>query len=1361
MRNILIIFFFITFIPLSFGQNKAIIKHDFQTEFDKLDIKDGLSSNTVLDILQDKVGYLWFATADGLNRYDGYKFLVYRNKINDSTSLSNNMVSCIEEDIYGDLWIGTLYGLNKYNRKTSTFEHYFKEKDGNSLSDNYIRALYSDKNGILWIETADGVLNKLHIHSNIFEHFQHRPVAQLYYHYHTIYQENDSILWIGGRNLDLHKFNINTGKFKKIYANPNNPTKKRTNDIACYYEDSKGNFYVTGLDGTYIFDRDSNFQRILSTSTFTILEDKQHQIWFGTGNGLYKKTHESSVFYHYNFNPNNPRSLAGNYVNKLYQDRSGVLWVATNSGLSKYSPIRKRFPHFYHIPGEKNTVSSNRITDAVEDNDGIIWLATANNGIDRFDRKNNQFTNYNTETMGKGKLSSNRVSSLYIDKDNILWIGLWSGVGFNKFNTKTKTVEHFVIDPNSRDTDWYNDFVRSNNDTLYIGVWGGPALYSFDIKNKKIIPCGNNLEVIPNNKSITKIYIERGKGLWLASPQYGIDNYSLPKRKHSYYRHFDKELKYNFKLTQKLESNNIIPSNIPLFSKLFDIVADKEEMLWLATDKGIICKKNNDNNFSLFTNNEGAIFNKSYSTLTYDSINNNIWAVNNKILIQINTTSKRTKTYNTPESNKHFSDNPNTIIYSYNFKKLFIASHNSLYGFSEAKGFSKIKAIPKLVDIAFDSTGFLWVASADSIFIFDENLDLKLSRHFSGTKKITAFTIKEGNAFLGAGNELFRLSLSKNNIITENLKYKSRYKINLDSVIIQSLTTTTNGSIVLLGTNKGLFKYYPSNKYFEIIRPYEINFNGEAIHLASALLEDYCGDLWIGTTNTGIYKKPKGTNFLHSFPYNPLDTTSFWGKNVNAIFEDSKKRLWIAGEGLNLYHRDSKTFSHFTTDNGLVSNSIFSIVEDENNNLWLGTEKGLSEFSPETASFKNYSEVDGTHSNNFSKAGLKLKSGELLFGNDKGFIIFHPDSLKLNLLIPPVVLTRIKIFEKDLFEDLSETPHLILQPNQNTLTFEFSALDYNNPAANKYRYKLKGSDLEWIETDADNRSIRYTNLPPGEYTFLLKGSNNDGVWGGLSTPVNITIESPFWTKWWFIMITIFFIIGLIVLAILKREKEFLREKKTRELEHSFLRSQMNPHFIFNSLGAIQSYIFKNRPVDAGTYLSNFAELIRLILVNSRHELILLDKEITTLKHYLELQKLRFADKLDYRFEIDKKLNLESIKIPPMMLQPFIENSIEHGFKKAKITGTIIIRVYKEKDTITMETEDNGIGIIASEKEKRKTEPSYHSLATKITRERIKNLNKRKKKKIILTIIDLKTLNQNLKGTRVSIKIPLIHINFEN
>lgn len=1362
MRSLLTILLLTTLMPLSYGQNKPVIKRDYQTEFDRLDVKDGLSSNTVLDIVQDKVGYLWFATTDGLNRYDGYQFLVFRNQVGDSTSLSNNLVSCIEEDIYGDLWIGTQYGLNKYNRKTNAFEHYFKQNGKNSLSDNYVRALHADDNGILWIETADGVLNKLHLHTNTFEHFQHRSVSQLYYHYHTIYQENDSTLWIGGRNIETHRFNINQQKFDRFAPNANDPTKKRENDIACYYEDSKGNFYVTGLDGAYIFDKKQNFKKILSSSTFTIIEDQNQNVWFGTGNGLYKKTSEPSVYYHYNLNPNNPSSLGGNHVNKLFQDRSGVLWVATNSGISKHSPIRKNFLHFYHIPGETNTISSNRITHVTEDKDGIIWLATANNGIDRFDRKNNQFTNYNTKSKPKGAISSNRVSDLYFDKSNTLWVGLWAGLGINKFNAKTERFEHFAINPNSRKTDWYNDILESKNNTLYLGVWGGPALYSFDRKKKKIIPIGYDLEVIPTGESVTKVFKNTETGLWLARPQYGIDNYSFTKRKFSYYRHLERELKYNFTLAQKLESNNILPSKIPPFSQLYDLVTDKEETLWISTDSGIMYKKKDAKQFYSLKEEE-EFFRNSYSTISYDSIKDEIWAANKETLIRFNTKSKLGQAYAIPNLDSTLTDSPKTILYSADQEKVFLAFSEHLWCFSEAESFSEIKSFSKLIDIAFDSNGFLWVASEDSIYTFEKDLSLKRSIPFSGSKKITAFTIEQGQILLGVENELFRIQQSPNRILFKPLEYGGRYKINMDSIVIQSLTTRGNGQVVLLGTNKGLFQYYISSKHFEMLRTYEFDYSGTAIHLASTLLEDRFGDLWIGTTNTGLSRMPKGTRHLQQFHYNPLDTTSFWGKNVRAFLEDSKGRLWIAGEGLNLYHRDSKTFSHFTIEDGLPSNSIFSIVEDDKDNLWLTTDNGLCHFSIETESFRTYFEADGTHSKKFNKAGLKLKSGELLFGSDNGFVIFHPDSLKQNLLIPPVVLTQIKVFEDKVFEDLSETPQLILRPKQNTLTFEFSALDYNLPEANKYLYKLEGSDMDWIETDAENRSIRYTNLPPGEYTFLLKGSNNNGVWGSLSTPVNITIKSPFWARWWFILLVAFSTIGLIVLGVLNREKEMIKEKKTRELEHRFLRSQMNPHFIFNSLGAIQSYIFKNKPLDAGTYLSNFSELIRLILDNSRHELIPLDKEITTLKHYLGLQKLRFPDKLDFHFDIDENLNTESIKIPPMMLQPFIENSIEHGFKNAKTAGTITISIHSKNNFIVLETEDNGMGILASEKEKKKTkeEPAFHSLATKITRERIKNLNKRKREKVILNIVDLSTLDQGLRGTRVSIKIPLKHINFKD
>jgi len=1359
MRNLFTILLFVTLIPFNYGQNKAVIKRDYQTEFDRLDTKDGLSSNSVLDITQDKVGYLWFATTDGLNRYDGYQFLIFRNHVGDSTSLSNNLVSCIEEDIYGHLWIGTQYGLNKYNRKTNTFEHYFKQNESNSLSDNYIRALHADDDGILWIETADGVLNKLHLPTNTFEHFPHKAVTQLYYYYHTIYQENDSILWIGGRNLRPHRFNINQKTFETFNPDPKDPTKKRDTDIACYFEDSKGNFYVTGLDGAYIFDKKENFTKILASSTFTILEDKRGEILLGTGNGIYRRTNESNVFYHYSFNPNNPSSLGGNHINKLFQDRSGVIWVATNSGLSKHSPIRKNFLHYYHIPGETNSISSDRITHAAQDKDGIIWLATANNGIDKFDLKNNQFTNYNTKSKTIGAISSNRVSELYFDKSNTLWVGLWAGLGINRFNPKTEKFERFSINPNNRKTDWYNAILEDYDGTLHLAVWGGYAVYTFDKKKKEIISSGRDLEVLPTGKSITKIYRNKETELWLASPEYGIDNYDIAQQKYNYYRHFNRELKYNFALAQKLESNAIIPSNIPPYSLLNDVITDKTETLWLATDKGILYKEKGAKKFHVFTNIKGEKFTEAYSCLTYDSLNKDLWAANEKGLIQLNTLSKETKIHKlSKEDLKEFSQ-AKTIAFNPSLKTIQIITSNQIWNFSAKNGYSKLISIPKLVDLAYDSMDFLWAASEDSVYVFGRDSKLILSSSFKESKKITAFAIHQNQILLGAENELFSLQLSENKISFKALKYKSSYKINTDSIIIQSLSSRTKGRVIYLGTNKGLFRYFTSSENLEMIRSYEVDYSGTAIHLASTLFEDSHKDLWIGTTNTGLSKKETGPNLIRQFSYNPLDTTSFWGKNVSAIFEDSKNQLWIAGEGLNLYHRASNSFSHFTTDNGLPSNSIFSIVEDDNKNLWLGTDKGLSKFSPETESFKNYFEADGTHSNNYSKAGLKLKSGEILFGSTNGFILFHPDSLKQNYLIPPVVLTQIKIFEDEVFEDLSETPQLILKANQNTLTFEFSALDYNLPEANKYLYKLEGSDLDWTETDAENRSIRYTNLPPGNYTFLLKGTNNSGVWGSLSTPVEIIILSPFWKRWWFILLVLLSLIAVIILAVLNRAKDLIKEKKTRELEHRFLRSQMNPHFIFNSLGAIQSYIFKNKPLDAGKYLSNFSELIRLILDNSRHEKIPLEKEIITLKHYLELQKLRFPDKLDFHFEIDENLNTESIKIPPMMLQPFIENSIEHGFKKAKSVGMITIRIHKENNFIVMETEDNGIGIIASEKEKNtKREPEFHSLATKITRERIHNLNKRKKEKIKLDIIDLSTLKQALKGTRVSIRIPLNHLN---
>ena len=201
---------------------------------------------------------------------------------------------------------------------------------------------------------------------------------------------------------------------------------------------------------------------------------------------------------------------------------------------------------------------------------------------------------------------------------------------------------------------------------------------------------------------------------------------------------------------------------------------------------------------------------------------------------------------------------------------------------------------------------------------------------------------------------------------------------------------------------------------------------------------------------------------------------------------------------------------------------------------------------------------------------------------------------------------------------------------------------------------------------------------------------------------------------------------------------------------------MNPHFIFNSLSSIQSFIFENNPIEAGSYLSRFAELIRSILYNSREEFITIEKEIKTLQNYLDLQQLRYNKKFDYILDIDPLIQPDLIRIPPMFAQPFIENAIEHGIKHLEGQGFISVSftLMAEIKSVLLIIEDNGIGIKASKKIKRKTPKNHTSLATVIANERMEIFNKgRKKKQFIMKIVDVKDADGNVKGTKVKFLIP--------
>jgi len=334
-------------------------------------------------------------------------------------------------------------------------------------------------------------------------------------------------------------------------------------------------------------------------------------------------------------------------------------------------------------------------------------------------------------------------------------------------------------------------------------------------------------------------------------------------------------------------------------------------------------------------------------------------------------------------------------------------------------------------------------------------------------------------------------------------------------------------------------------------------------------------------------------------------------------------------------------------------------------------------------------------------------------------------------------------------------PHeaeITLSHQENFFTILFSALDYNAPENNQYRYKLHGVDHDWITQTGKPRAA-YTDVDPGTYRFEVFAANNDGLWSKTPSVLTIDITPPFWQTFWF-----YFLIAAIAGAtasylIYLRISKLKSDKRSLQLEQQLLMSQMNPHFIFNSLTSIQNFVMKKETLKASHYLARFARLIRFILNHSRERLVTVEREKEMLQHFLALQKMRFAGKFDYSITIDKTLDADFLYIPPMIVQPYVENAVKHAFPSDEAQGFIEVYFYREAGKVNALISDNGIGIDRSRKQKQQN--THSSLGMRITRERIENLNKLLYAPVKIRINDRSRDNVNQTGTQVHISFPVI------
>jgi serine phosphatase RsbU (regulator of sigma subunit) len=314
-------------------------------------------------------------------------------------------------------------------------------------------------------------------------------------------------------------------------------------------------------------------------------------------------------------------------------------------------------------------------------------------------------------------------------------------------------------------------------------------------------------------------------------------------------------------------------------------------------------------------------------------------------------------------------------------------------------------------------------------------------------------------------------------------------------------------------------------------------------------------DLWIGTFGGGINVFNLGNQSFKYFKNDPQDSTSISDDSIIRVFRDSKGNMWVGStKGLSRYLNESNNFRNYDEKDGLANNWVFGIVEDDKGNLWISTNNGLSKFNPEDETFKNYYFQDGLQGNEFNQNAYAKnnKSGYLLFGGSNGFNLFHPDSIKENSYIPPVVLTDYIRYNTDdeegkpIYEKgISVIDSIFLTYKDNIVTFQFSALNYYNNSMNQYRYKMEGFNDNWIQL-GNNRTVTFTNLSPDEYKLKIIGSNNDGLWNEEGTSLFIEVSPPWWRT--NIAYTIYGLIFIGVLLGIRKFENDRREQKAKVRE---------------------------------------------------------------------------------------------------------------------------------------------------------------------------------------------------------------------
>lgn len=488
---------------------------------------------------------------------------------------------------------------------------------------------------------------------------------------------------------------------------------------------------------------------------------------------------------------------------------------------------------------------------------------------------------------------------------------------------------------------------------------------------------------------------------------------------------------------------------------------------------------------------------------------------------------------------------------------------------------------------------------------------------------------------------------------------------------------------------------------------------------------------------------------------------------INKIVSDKKGNIWVAtlGKGLlQCRYTDGKLLlqQQYDKKRGCPSDVALSVLVDKNDHVWWGDYMSISELiNPgEQEQLTSFTDKDGLLSSYYQTLKLEQQKNGTIWGlTSMGAFSFHPDSINRNYLPPLLLMERISHNGSD--SNYAGASAGFFSYYQHSLLFKFTAVCLTDASAVRYAYRLKGLDSNWIYTT--ERTAYFNFLQPGHYIFELKASNNNNIWTESVLQYHFTISPPFWQTWWFRALAVLLAAGLFILVFRRRiltiKNKAAIKQQMAELEAKAIRAQMNPHFIFNSLNAIQESIVLNDYDTSYQYLSKFSKLLRQVLNNSEKNFIPLRNEIEMNRLYLELESLRFKHSFIYTIDIDPSIDTDTVLFPSLMLQPFIENAVWHGLMHKEGEKKLAIRFSCPQLQLKCEIEDNGIGRekAAAIKKQKLGSHYFESKGTALALQRMQLLNESGIPAATLSIEDLYN-NGAAAGTRVIISIPLTELN---